>query len=126
MQQYSFKLFQIITAYYPVFCIGMTSSAEAIEDDVVDDQSCVISLEESEEDDVEDSMSVGSVKDEEHSEEEESLNDTSELSSVTQDTNDRPPCEFFGQVPCDVVTFWDDICEVCDDYKDTGMENNQV
>jgi hypothetical protein len=36
------------------------------------------------------------------------------------------PCEFCGQVPCDVVIFWDNICEVCDDLKDNGMANNQV
>jgi hypothetical protein len=34
-----------ITCGLPVFCIGMTSSAEAVEDDVVDDQRSVISLE---------------------------------------------------------------------------------
>jgi hypothetical protein len=39
---------------------------------------------------------------------------------------EEPPCDFCGQVPCDWVTFADDICDVCDQLKDSGMENNQV
>ncbi len=39
---------------------------------------------------------------------------------------EEPPCDFCGQVPWDWVTFADDICEVCDQLKDSGMENNQV
>jgi hypothetical protein len=39
---------------------------------------------------------------------------------------EEPPCDFCGQVPFDWVTFADDICEVCDQLKDSGMENNQV
>jgi hypothetical protein len=41
-------------------------------------------------------------------------------------SKEEPPCDFCGQVPCDWVTFADDICDVCDQLKDSGMENNQV
>jgi hypothetical protein len=37
---------------------------------------------------------------------------------------DQPPCEFCGQVPFNVDTFWDDICEIFDDLKDSDMDNN--
>jgi hypothetical protein len=43
-----------------------------------------------------------------------------------KEVKDQPPCEFCGQVLCDAVVFWDDICEICDDLKDNGMEYNQV
>jgi hypothetical protein len=38
-------------------------------------------------------------------------------------SKEEPPCDFCGQVPCDWVIFADDVC---DQLKDSGMENNQV
>ncbi len=54
------------------------------------------------------------------------MNESSDKDSVSEVAKDGPPCEFCGQVPCDVDTFWDDICVVCDGYKDNGLDNNQV
>ncbi|MFO0446623.1 MAG: hypothetical protein ACK51L_03045 [bacterium] len=44
----------------------------------------------------------------------------------TVQVKEEPPCELCGQVPCDWQTFSEDICEVCDELKDSGLPNNQV
>jgi hypothetical protein len=45
---------------------------------------------------------------------------------ASNEAKDEPPCELCDQVPCNVVNYWDNICEICDDLKDNGMANNQV
>jgi hypothetical protein len=52
--------------------------------------------------------------------------DSDGIIEASKEAKDEPPCEFCGQVPCNVVNYWDNICEFCDDLKDNGMANNQV
>jgi len=42
------------------------------------------------------------------------------------EVKDDPPCELCGQAPCDWQTFCEDICEVYDELKDSGVPDNQV
>jgi hypothetical protein len=42
------------------------------------------------------------------------------------EVKDGPPCELCGQAPCDWQTYCEDICQVCDELKDSGVPNNQV
>ena len=59
---------------------------------------------------------------------EEDVEDGATVSSAedTVEVNHGPPCDLCGQVPCDWVSYADEICEVCDELKDGGMANNQV
>jgi len=95
------------------------SAEEYISNDVY---SCSASEEEEEEGDV-----LSSDKQVKELDEEDSISEGSAMGSEgSPESKDAPPCEFCGQVPCDVITFWDDICEICDDLKDSGLANNQV
>ena len=37
---------------------------------------------------------------------------------ASKEGKDELPCEFCGQVPCNVVNYWGNICEICDDLRD--------
>jgi hypothetical protein len=57
---------------------------------------------------------------------------SSELASDAEDTDEeievcpKEPCSFCGQVPCDWDTFGDEIFDEGTQLKETGLENNQV
>jgi hypothetical protein len=104
----------------------MVSGTEDVEERSLGDssQSASVSVKEQEESHIEESMLEGS--EEYNDEQEASMNEASDEDSECEEAKGGPPCEFCGQVPCDVDTFWDDICEVCDGYKGNGLDNNQV
>jgi hypothetical protein len=111
----------VLLQNFVVIAIIMVSGTEDVEERSLGDSSSSssVSVEEQEESRVEESTLEGS---EEYDDEQEASDEDSEC----EEAKGGPPCEFCGQVPCDVVTFWDDICVVCDGYKDNGLDNNQV
>jgi len=103
--------------------MGSTTTEDSEEECFSNDvHRCLASEEEQEEGDV-----LSSDEQVEEQEEEDSISEGSAVGSEgSPGKKDVPPCEFCGQVPCDVFTFWDEICEICDDLKDSGLADNQV
>jgi hypothetical protein len=116
----------LIIFIIPCFAIIMASGTEDVEERSLGDslQNSFGSVEEQEESCVEESTQEGS---EQYTDEQEvSMNEASDEDSECEGAKGGPPCEFCGQVPCDVDTFCTDNCEVCDAHNDNGLENNQV
>jgi hypothetical protein len=69
--------------------------------------------------------SSGSYEVEDHCSEDESSADVEESWDAVPAIPPEP-CPLCGQVPCDWVTFGDDICQECDEMVDQKVPNKEI